>query len=168
MPTDVLHLGALGLQLLPHDVGIPWALNVKGMVGHAWPGTVLAVEKAQARAPKPAPHHVGTCHLVMPGLLCAQHVSLEANRRLEVFGIDVPVLTYNVARSFQLDTGAAPRRRSGKRTYAYVLRSMRTLRFTLVAGAGRLARIGGRQVLRPTFNPATAALYTRLEQRLAA
>ena len=27
----------------------------------------------------------------------------------------------------------------------YVLRSMRTLRFTLVARAGRLARIGGRQ-----------------------
>src|SRR5712691_7106229 len=78
------------------------------------------------------------------------------------------VLAYNLARSFQLDTGAAPRRRSRKRTYTYVLRSMRTLRFTLVARAGRLARIGGRQVLRLTFNPATAALYTRLEQRLAA
>ena len=50
----------------------------------------------------------------------------------------------------------------------YVLRSMRTLRFTLVARAGRLASIGGRHVLRLTFNPATAALYTRLEQRLAA
>src|SRR3989441_1076696 len=72
------------------------------------------------------------------------------------------ILAYNVARSFQLDTGAAPRRRSRKRTYTYVLRSMRTLRFTLVARAGRLARIGGRQVLRLTFNPATAALYTRL------
>ena len=78
------------------------------------------------------------------------------------------VLAYNVARSFQLDTDAAPRRRSRKRTYTYVLRSMRTLRFTLIARAGRLARIGGRQVLRLTFNPATAALYTRLEQRLAA
>src|SRR2546428_2120226 len=73
------------------------------------------------------------------------------------------ILAYNVARSFQLDTGAAPRRRSRKRTYTYVLRSMRTLRFTLVARAGRLARIGGRQVLRLTFNPATAALYTRLQ-----
>src|SRR2546428_515569 len=70
--------------------------------------------------------------------------------------------------SFQLDTGVAPRRRSRKRTYTYVLRSMRTLRFTLVARAGRLARIGGRRVLRLTFNPATTALYTRLEQRLAA
>jgi hypothetical protein len=63
-------------------------------------------------------------------------------------------------------TGAPFRRRSRKRTYTYVLRSMRTLRFTLVARAGRLARIGGRHVLRLTFNPATAALYTKLEQRL--
>src|SRR6266403_674808 len=77
------------------------------------------------------------------------------------------VLAYNLARSFQLDTGVVPRRRSRKRTYTYVLWSMRTLRFTLVARAGRLARIGGRQVLRLTFNPATAALYTRLGQRLA-
>src|SRR6266568_3623042 len=77
------------------------------------------------------------------------------------------VLAYNLARSFQLDTGVVPRRRSRKRTYTYVLRSMRTLRFTLVARAGRLARIGGRRVLRLTFNPATTALYTRLEQRLA-
>src|SRR5437899_7741515 len=77
------------------------------------------------------------------------------------------ILAYNLARSFQLDTGVVPRRRSRKRTYTYVLRSMRTLRFTLVARAGRLARIGGRRVLRLTFNPATTALYTRLEQRLA-
>ena len=46
------------------------------------------------------------------------------------------ILAHNVARSFQLDTGAVPRRRSRKRTYTYVLRSMRTLRFVLVARAG--------------------------------
>ena len=83
-------------------------------------------------------------------------------------GQQLSVLAYNVARSFQLDTGAVRRSRTRKRTFMYVLRSMRTLRFTLVARAGRLARIGGRQVLRLTFNPATTALYTRLEQRLAA
>jgi len=44
------------------------------------------------------------------------------------------ILAYNVARSFQLDTIATPRRRSRKRTYAYVLRSMRTLRFLLLPG----------------------------------
>ena len=69
------------------------------------------------------------------------------------------ILAYNVARSFQLDTIATPRRRSRKRTYAYVLRSMRTLRFLLIARAGRLTRIGGRSVLRLAQNPATEALY---------
>jgi hypothetical protein len=78
------------------------------------------------------------------------------------------ILAYNVARSFQLDTGAAARRRSRKRTYSYVLRSMRTLRFLFVVRAGRLARIHGRHVLRLTANPATEALYAQITQRLAA
>jgi hypothetical protein len=78
------------------------------------------------------------------------------------------ILAYNVARSFQLDTIAEPRRRSRKRTYAYVLRSMRTLRFLLIARAGRLTRIGGRNVLRLAHNPATEVLYSRVEHALAA
>src|SRR5512147_964139 len=78
------------------------------------------------------------------------------------------ILAYNVARSFQLDTIAPPRRRSRKRTYAYVIRSMRTLRFLLIARAGRLTRIGGRQVLRLAQNPATEALYARIQHALAA
>src|SRR5205809_39642 len=78
------------------------------------------------------------------------------------------ILAYNVARSFQLDTIATPRRRSRKRTYAYVVRSMRTLRFLLITRAGRLTRIGGRHVLRLAQNPATEALYTRIQHALAA
>ena len=78
------------------------------------------------------------------------------------------ILAYNVARSFQLDTIAEPRRRSRKRTYAYVVRSMRTLRFLLVTRAGRLTRIGGRNVLRLAQNPATEALYTRIQHVLTA
>ena len=78
------------------------------------------------------------------------------------------ILAYNVVRSFQLDTGATPRRRSRKRTYSYVVQSLRTIRFQLIARAGRLARIGGRQVLRLTANPATELLYTKIGQRLAA
>jgi Transposase DDE domain group 1 len=77
------------------------------------------------------------------------------------------VLAYNVARSFQLDTIATPRRRSRKRTYAYVVRSIRTLRFLLIARAGRVTRIGGRQTLRLANNPATETLYTRIQHALA-
>ena len=78
------------------------------------------------------------------------------------------ILAYNLARNFQLDTLAEPKPRSRKRTYAYLLRSMRTLRFLVIARAGRLTRIGGRNVLRLAENPATKALYTRIEHALIA
>jgi len=80
----------------------------------------------------------------------------------------VSVLAHNLLRSFQLQTLATPKPRSRKRTYAYALRSMRTLRFLLIARAGRLARIGGGQVLRMTQNPVTQALYERVSHALAA
>ena len=78
------------------------------------------------------------------------------------------VLAHNLIRSVQLDTLATPKPRSRKRTYAYLIRSMRTLRFLLVARAGRLTRIGGRHVLRLSHNPATEALYASIDHRLAA
>jgi len=78
------------------------------------------------------------------------------------------VLAHNLMRSFQLDTGAEPKRRSRKRTYAFLFRSMRTLRFLVIARAGRVARIGGRTRLRLTHNPDIQRLYERLEQALAA
>ena len=59
-------------------------------------------------------------------------------------------------------TEATPRRRSRKRTYAYVLRR---LRFLLTARAGRQTRIGGRHVRRLARNPATGALYVRSHMR---
>jgi hypothetical protein len=77
------------------------------------------------------------------------------------------VLAHNLLRNFQLQTIATPKPRSRKRTYAFAFRSMRTLRFLLIARAGRLAHIDGRQVLRLTQNPATEALYDRVAHALA-
>jgi hypothetical protein len=76
------------------------------------------------------------------------------------------VLAHNLIRSFQLETGAEPKRRSRKRTYAFRFRSMRTLRFLLIARAGRVARIGGRTRLRLPLNPSVQHLYRRLEHAL--
>jgi hypothetical protein len=78
------------------------------------------------------------------------------------------VLAHNLIRSFQLDTLAAPKPRSRKRTYTFLIRSMRTLRFLRVTRAGRLTRIGDRHVLRLSHNPATEALYASIHHRLAA
>ena len=78
------------------------------------------------------------------------------------------LLAHNLIRSVQLDTIATPKPRSRTRTYAYLIRSMRTLRFLLVTRAGRLSRIGGRHVLRLSHNPATEALYASIDNRLTA
>jgi hypothetical protein len=79
------------------------------------------------------------------------------------------VLAHNVARSFQLATLVAEEKpRSRKRTYAFVFRSMRTLRFLLVARAGRVTRIAGRNVLRLARNPDIEHLYERIQRALTA
>ena len=79
------------------------------------------------------------------------------------------VLAHNLMRSFQLHLSlATPKPPSRKRTYAYRIASMKTLRFLLINRAARLARISGRKVLRFSANPATESLYDRILSRLAA
>src|SRR2546425_933574 len=77
-------------------------------------------------------------------------------------------LAINVARNFQLDPLATPKPRSRKGTYPYLWRSMRTLRFLLIARAGRVTRIGGRNVLRLSQNPATEQLFAKVSHALVA
>jgi hypothetical protein len=83
-------------------------------------------------------------------------------------GQQLSSLAHNLLRRLQLHTLATPKPRSRKRSHASVLRSMRTLRLLLIARAGRLARIGGRQVLRMTQNPVTQNLYERVAHALGA
>jgi hypothetical protein len=78
------------------------------------------------------------------------------------------VIAHNLIRNFQLDTLATPKPRSRKRTYTYLIRSMRTLRFLVVTRAGRLTRIGGRHVLHLAHNAATEGLYAQIDHHLAA
>ena len=76
------------------------------------------------------------------------------------------ILAHNLIRTFQLDTLATPKPRSRKRTYDFLFRSMRTLRFLLIARAGRLTRIDGRQVLRLARNAPTEQLYDQIAHQL--
>ena len=80
----------------------------------------------------------------------------------------ISVLAHNLLRSFQLHTLAVEKPRSRKHTSGYLLRNLRTLRFLLIARAGRICRIGGCQVLRLSENPSTHSLYQQVTHALAA
>jgi hypothetical protein len=79
------------------------------------------------------------------------------------------ILAHNLLRSFQLHSAlATPKPRSRKRTYAYRIASMKTLRFLFINRAARLGRISGRNVLRFARNSATQILYNQVADRLVA
>lgn len=64
-------------------------------------------------------------------------------------GGSLSILAHNLLRSFQLHSAlATPKPRSRKRTYAYRIASMKTLRLRFINRAARLARISGRKVVR--------------------
>jgi hypothetical protein len=82
----------------------------------------------------------------------AERHSPSANTPLQ--GSSSASWPHNVGCSFR----QLPARDARGATYAYLFRSMRTLRFLLIARAGRLTRIGGRRALWLTENPAAEAL----------
>lgn len=62
------------------------------------------------------------------------------------------ILAHNLAIGFQLYSNLATAKpHTAKRTYTYWLSSMKTLRFTIINRAARVARIHGRKILR--FSP---------------
>ena len=71
------------------------------------------------------------------------------------------VLALNLARSFQIATGAAPRPRTWKRTYGYAFQALKTLRFELIHQPARLVRPAGVSALR-------FAVSSRARQRIEA
>jgi hypothetical protein len=77
------------------------------------------------------------------------------------------VLTHNLLTNFQIETGAAPRRRSRKHTTLPVLQTVQTLRFVLFHRAAALVRPAGKPTLRLANNAATRRFYSRMEHALA-
>lgn len=79
------------------------------------------------------------------------------------------ILAHNLSIGFQLHCNLATAKpQTTKRTYSYWLVSMKTLRFTIINRAARVARIHGRRVLRFSHNLATQVLYDQVLDRLAA
>ena len=78
----------------------------------------------------------------------------------------ISALTHNVARRFQLATGACERPNSPKRTYRWVLESLRTLRYELLNVPAKIATPEGRPELRLAAPPATQRRITQALERL--
>lgn len=78
------------------------------------------------------------------------------------------ILAHNTAVSFQILALPTPRAPVPKRTALFRLRSIATLRFEWLSKAARLVRPAGAPVLRLVDNPATRAIYKRIERALAA
>jgi hypothetical protein len=88
-----------------------------------------------------------------------QHLAFDAipsrDRQTNALWQQITVLAHNLVRSFQLCLDAPARTRSRKRTFAYVFRSLQTLRFTLIHQPARLVRPAGRAELRFAVSPST-------------
>ena len=74
----------------------------------------------------------------------------------------ISALTHNVVRQFQLYTGAPARVNGAKRTYRWVLESLRTLRYELLNIPARIARPEGRTELRLAAAPETQRRITQI------
>jgi Transposase DDE domain group 1 len=77
------------------------------------------------------------------------------------------VLTHNLLTNFQIDTGAAQRTATRKRTSLVELQTIQSLRFTFFSRAALLVRPHGALRLRLMNNPATRTLYERVATALA-
>ena len=76
------------------------------------------------------------------------------------------VLTHNLLTNFQIETGAATRPNSLKRTTLWVLQSAKSLRFEIFNRAGRLVRPNGRTALRLLKNTVTQKRFQEIARNL--
>ena len=76
------------------------------------------------------------------------------------------VLGHNLLRNFQLQTVATQKPRSRKRTYCFLLQSLRTLRFNLIHQPARLLKPQGYSILRFSVAPAVQELIQRMDKKL--
>lgn len=76
------------------------------------------------------------------------------------------VLGHNLLRNFQLQTLASQKPRSRKRTFRFLLQSLKTLRFKLIHQPARLVQPQGYSVLRFSVAQPVQELIQRIEQKL--
>ena len=80
----------------------------------------------------------------------------------------IAILGHNLLRNFQLQTVATQKPRSRKRTYGYLLHSLKTIRFKLIHQPARLVKPQGYSVLRFSVAPAAKRFIESIEEKLKA
>lgn len=78
----------------------------------------------------------------------------------------ISVLGHNLLRNFQLQTLATKKPRSRKRTYGYLLHSLKTIRFKLIHQPARIVKPQGYSVLRFSVAPPVQKLIESIENKL--
>jgi hypothetical protein len=78
----------------------------------------------------------------------------------------IVTILYNLVTNLQIETGAPKRGCSHKRTPMFLLQSVKTLRFQLIARAGEIRKPAGRMILRLNQNTGTARLFSRIAKSL--
>jgi hypothetical protein len=78
----------------------------------------------------------------------------------------ISVLGHNLLRNFQLQTVATPKPRSRKRTYGYLLHSLKTIRFRLIHQPARIVKPQGYSILRFSVAPPVQKLIESIETKL--
>ena len=77
------------------------------------------------------------------------------------------ILAMNLLRRFEIETATPARPRTRKRTFLYVLESIKTARFKWLNVAGRLVATNGARALRLTPIPAVRHRYETIQRGLA-
>ena len=79
----------------------------------------------------------------------------------------ISIFAMNLLRRFEVDTNAPPRSRTRKRTFLYVLESIKSARFKWLNVAGRIVNTNGTHTLRLADVAAVRNRYEALEEGLA-
>lgn len=77
------------------------------------------------------------------------------------------ILSHSLVKNFQLAADQAPaRKRTSSRTTAYSFESLKSLRFKVIARAGRVVNLAGKSILKMASEPKVEAGYRHIERAI--
>lgn len=82
---------------------------------------------------------------------------------------NISLLAYNLVRNFQIDSNLTEsRKKTAKRTNIFSVQSLKTLRFEMIAAAGKILNSSGAKILRINQSTQRESLYQKIQKHLNA